>query len=175
MLRRRMPAATGEARRMPSSSGPRWTMASIMRRTMASPASRDSIPTTPQIPHIRVLLPATKFARRRSKRPPPPLRHRGEHAVANQARHRHGNGSIFGGGEYQTIVLHSQRHPETHRLGLVRSDHAAIGLIDTRGEQRAGKKREKFLGINARFSDQRERFRQAFDDSGNQKISRNLH
>ena len=49
--------------RTPSSSGPRCTIAAIMRRTCASPVSFDSIPMAPQIPHIRDLLPGTKCGR----------------------------------------------------------------------------------------------------------------
>src|SRR5580698_9081774 len=52
MLSRRAPATTGGAMRIPSSSGPRCTMAASMRRTTASGFRCGSNPMAPQIPHM---------------------------------------------------------------------------------------------------------------------------
>src|SRR3954447_25843744 len=54
MLSRRAPRVTPLPRYSPWSSGPRWTIVSLMRRTTSS-WSGDATPITPQMPHIRCL------------------------------------------------------------------------------------------------------------------------
>src|ERR1700682_5283674 len=58
MLRRRMPIAapgdTGAATNQ-SSSGPRWTIAAIIRRTSDSASTGGAVPVTPQMPHTSLL------------------------------------------------------------------------------------------------------------------------